>query len=268
MQANAKTQMTKATWLWDTPLIRASAADIVQFCKSNEINVIYLQINRDIQASDYASFIRLARGNGIEVHALDGRTTWGFTANRRSIDRSFDWLALYQSNVAADERFSGIHVDIEPYALPYWDKTGSDFVAQWQGNVRYIVQRAKDLRLPIAADIPFWLSGFMTPDGKETLSRWMMRHYGAVTILAYRDSAQGISNMAAAELTEAADLNIPATVGVETVHSLEGANITFFEEGRARMNEQLDEAASLLAEHGTFAGLAIHDYKAWRAMED
>lgn len=267
MQANAQSPMTKATWLWDTPLIRTSASDIVQFCKTNGINVIYLQINRDVRASDYASFIRLASASGIEVHALDGRTTWGFTANRPSIDRSFDWLAKYQNGAAADEKFAGIHVDIEPYALPYWDKTGSDFIAQWQDNVRYIVQRAKDLHLPIAADIPFWLSGYSTPDGKETLSRWMMRHYGAVTILAYRDTAEGISEMASAELTEAADLNIPATVGVETVHSPEGANITFYEEGRSRMNERLDQAVSLLAEHGTFAGIAIHDYKAWRAMK-
>lgn len=268
MQANAQTRMTKATWLWDTPLIRASAADIVQFCKSNQINVIYLQINRDVPTSDYASFIRLAGASGIEIHALDGRATWGFTANRPSIDRSFDWLARYQSKAAADERFTGVHVDIEPYALPYWSKTGSDYITQWQDNVRYIVQKSKDLQLPIAADIPFWLSGYKTPDGQETLSRWMMRHYGAVTILAYRDTAQGISDMASAELTEAADLNIPATVGVETLPSLEGGNITFFEEGRTLMNERLGQAASLLTEHGTFAGIAIHDYKAWRAMQD
>lgn len=266
VQANAQTPSTKATWLWETPLIRTSASDILAFCKANGVNVLYLQINRDVRPSEYAAFIRQAGAAGIAVHALDGRATWGFRANRPAIDRSFDWLAAYQAQAAEDAKFAGIHVDIEPYALPYWDKTGSDFIAQWQDNVRYIVQRAKEMGLPIAADIPFWLSNYTTSDGSETLSRWMMRKYGAVTVLAYRDSAQAIAAMANAELTEAADLNIPATVGVETSDSGESEYITFYAKSVSRMNEQLSAAVPLLAKHGTFAGIAIHDYKAWRAM--
>lgn len=268
MQANIRARMTKATWLWDTPLIRTSAVDVVLFCKSNGVNVIYLQIQRDIRLSDYAAFIRMAAWHGIEVHALDGRTTWGFAANRLSIDRSFDWLARYQCRVTEEEKFAGIHIDIEPYGLPYWERTGADYIVQWQDNVRYIAQKAEYLRLPIAADIPHWLGGYKTPDGEETLSRWMMRHYGAITILANRDPAQDLAEMVRACLAEAEELNVPATVGVDTMHSPEGANLAFYEEGRERMNEQLDQAAVRMAEFGSFAGIAIHDYKAWREMGD
>ncbi len=265
--ASAQTPFTKATWLWETPLIRTSSSDILTFCKENGVNVVYLQINRDVKPAEYAAFIRQAGERGIEVHALDGRASWGFEMNRPNIERSFDWLADYQKNAAEGEKFTGIHVDIEPYALPYWSKEGSTFIAQWQNNVRYIVDRAEELKLPIAADIPFWLCNYRTPDGSETLSRWMMRKYGAVTILAYRDSAQAIANMAAAQLSEAADLGIPAAIGVETINSPEGANITFYEEGRVKMSEQLAKASALMAKHGTFSGIAIHDYKSWKSMK-
>jgi hypothetical protein len=267
MPANAQTPYVKATWLWDTPLIRTSASDILAFCRENGVNTIYLQINRDVKPSEYASFIRQAGARGIAVHALDGRPSWGFEINRPAIESSFDWLSQYQSGAAEDEKFAGIHVDIEPYALPYWNKEGSTFIAQWQNNVRYMVQKAAELKLPIAADIPFWLCNYRTPDGTETLSRWMMRKYGAVTVLAYRDSAQAIANMAAAELSEAADLGIPATVGVETVAGMEGPQITFYGKGRAKMNEQLALADSLLQKHNSFAGIAIHDFQSWKAMK-
>ncbi|MBB6634849.1 hypothetical protein [Cohnella thailandensis] len=258
----------RATWLWDTPLIGSEAADILDFATGNGLNTIYLQINRDVKDDDYKSFIQAAGELGIEVHALDGRASWGFVKSRPNIDASLDWLRDYQESAAAEEKFKGIHVDIEPYSLPGWSSGGSDFIPQWQSNVRYIASRADQLELPVHADIPFWLYNYKTPEGNETLSRWMMRQYDGVTIMAYRDSAQTIAGAADKELEEAADLGVPAMIGVETLATAEGASITFYGEGRSYLSGQLRQAERLLSGRNAFSGFAIHEYGAWRAMKE
>ena len=50
----------KATWFWDTPQIQDSADDILNFAASQGVNVLYLQMNRDVRPEYYRAFIRQA----------------------------------------------------------------------------------------------------------------------------------------------------------------------------------------------------------------
>ncbi|MBB6733695.1 hypothetical protein [Cohnella zeiphila] len=258
---------SRSTWLWETPLIRSNASDVLAFAKNKGLNEIYLQINRDLKPADYQTFIKAAGEAGIKVDALDGRPSWGFAKSRPNIEAWLNWVNDYQENAAPDEKFAGIHVDIEPYATSAWSAGSPGFVEQWQNNVRYIEGRAREMKLPVHADLPFWLNGYRTPDGTETLSRWMMRHYDAVTILAYRDTAGAIAETADKELEEAADLGIPAMIGLETLPSKEAAWITFNGRSLSYLNEQIGQAETLLKDRNAFSGFAIHEFRAWQAMK-
>lgn len=268
IQTSQIEQHTKATWLWNTVIIRDQQEDILSFAASQKINVIYLQMNPDIRQEYYQQFIREAGLKGIQVHALHGAPAWALTSERAKLEYFMNWIAEYQVTVAPEERFTGIHVDIEPHVLKEWTTSYDSLIKQWQSNVRYLVEEAHKLELPITADIPFWLHKYSIPGESVTVSRWMMEQFDEVAIMAYRDQADNIYNVAAQELAEADDAGIRALVAVETSASSEGEFITFYEEGLKYMEEQLDIVESLARQHPSFSGIAIHEYRSLKQMTD
>lgn len=264
-QANAATNQ-KASWLWDTALIKKSGPDVLSFYKNQGVNVIYLQINRNINSLYYKDFIRQAGAIGIEVHALDGNSAWSLVAQRPKLTTMFKWIENYQATAGANEKFKGIHVDIEPYLLSQWTTNQKSLISQWQSNVLYMVQRANDLQLPIAADLPFWLNNFKVPDGTSTLSSWMIKQYDSVTLMSYRDTGTGVFNAAKAGLQEGAALGKKVFTGVETNNTPEGDTISFYEEGADYMNDELVKLVELAGTYSSFGGIAVHDYTGWKAL--
>jgi hypothetical protein len=256
----------KATWLWNTQLIATSPADVLQFAASQGVNLIYLQINRDLDAAVYHSFIAAAAAQGIAVQALDGDPSWALDSQRSQLQASLDWITSYQSTASADQRFSGIHIDIEPYLLREWRTKQNKVIRGWQQSVRLVSQTAHQLGISASADIPFWLHTLYTGDQQTTLSSWMMQQYDSITIMAYRDRADAILDVASAELAEGVTAGISVYVGVETNASAEGNGITFYEEGAAYMNQQLQTLNDTASTYSSYAGIAVHDYAGWSAF--
>lgn len=219
--AEAKSSQ-KATWFWETPLIKDSTPEILEFANSQGINVFYLQMNRDVRPEYYRDFIRKAGRQGIEVHVLGGAPNWALESERHRLETFIEWTAEYQAAAAPNERFTGIHVDIEPHVLGEWRTNYDSVVRQWQNNVRYLVDGARSLNLPIASDMTFWLHTYKLPDQSASLSSWMIQQFDQIVIMAYRDSAQQIYNLAAAELAEADKYGKEALIAVETKSSNEG----------------------------------------------
>ncbi|WP_246021567.1 hypothetical protein [Paenibacillus zeisoli] len=263
---NAATTTQKASWLWDTSLIKQSGSTVLTFYKNQGVNVIYLQINRKLNVSYYKNFIRQATAQGIEVHALDGNSTWALTSQRTQLTTVLKWIENYQATAATNEKFKGIHFDIEPYLLPDWSTNQKSIVSQWQSNVLYMVQRANEIKLPIAADLPFWLHTIKVPDGTATLSSWMLKQYNSVTLMSYRDTSDGIFNVAKVILQEGVDLGKKVFTGVETNNTSEGDIISFYEEGANYMNQELNNLVTLTSSYTSFAGVAVHDYLGWKTL--
>lgn len=258
----------KATWFWDTPQIKDSADDILGFAGSQGVNVLYLQMNRDVRPEYYRSFIRQAGVQGIEVHVLGGAPNWALESERHRLEMFIQWTAEYQASAAPNERFTGIHVDIEPHVLAEWKTNQSSVVKQWQASVRYLVDEAHKLNLPIGSDMTFWLHTYQLPDQSMSISRWMIKQFDQIVIMAYRDQADNIYNLAATELKEADELGKEALIAVETKSSNEGAYITFFEEGTSYMEGQLSKVCTKAEKHPSFSGFAIHDYRYWKELHD
>ncbi|GAB6928546.1 hypothetical protein JCM10914A_25290 [Paenibacillus sp. JCM 10914] len=265
--AEAKSSQ-KATWFWETPLIKDSTPEILEFANSQGINVFYLQMNRDVRPEYYRDFIRKAGRQGIEVHVLGGAPNWALESERHRLETFIEWTAEYQAAAAPNERFTGIHVDIEPHVLGEWRTNYDSVVRQWQNNVRYLVDGARSLNLPIASDMTFWLHTYKLPDQSASLSSWMIQQFDQIVIMAYRDSAQQIYNLAAAELAEADKYGKEALIAVETKSSNEGNYVTFYEEGTAFMEQELGKVNKLAAKHASFSGIAIHEYRAWKELHD
>ncbi|SMF91307.1 hypothetical protein SAMN05661091_5414 [Paenibacillus uliginis N3/975] len=258
----------KATWFWDTAMIKESSEDILSFASANGVNTFYLQMNRDVRPEYYKNFIRQATARGIEVHVLGGSPSWSLESERYRLEIFLDWTAAYQASAAPEERFTGVHIDIEPHVLGEWSTNRSSLIKQWQSNVRFLADGVRSLNLPITADIPFWLYTYNLPDDSMSMSRWIISKVDAVVVMAYRDQATNIYNLAIPEMDEATELGKKAIIAVETKSGGEGNFITFYEEGSSIMNEQLQQVDAMAAQHASYDGLAIHEYRAWKDLVD
>ncbi|WP_136606342.1 hypothetical protein [Paenibacillus dokdonensis] len=266
-EAKAQGYYQKATWLWNTERIRKNPQEVLSFLSQNQVNLVYLQINIDIPVSYYKSFIKESNELGIHVEALNGAPLWGLESERYKITNFLSWIQAYQNGAAAAEKFSGIHVDIEPHVLSQWKIDQEDVIRQWQSNVLYLRSEAEKLNLPLAADIPFWLGNYTAADGTTSLSRFMISQYDSVTIMSYRDTASAINSIAKKELEDATALGKQAFAAVETKPSNEGDFLTFYEEGAAYMNEQLVQLHELAKVNPSYAGIAIHDFDGWKDLK-
>lgn len=255
--------LQKATWLWNTALIVDSTADILQFASSQQITKIYLQINRDLDISQYQRFITAASAQHITVEALDGAPSWALDQDRHQLQDALQWVVSYQHASSSTEQFSGIHIDIEPYLLPNWAKEQATIIAQWQRSVQMITATAQSLHLSSSADIPFWLYTLRTPDDRSTLSQWMIEQYDSLTVMAYRDSGTAIYDVAQAQLSEADTAGKDMYIGVETNRSSEGEHVSFYGKGATALTTALGEVSTQASTHSSFAGVAVHDYAGW-----
>ncbi|WP_338753658.1 amidase [Bacillus sp. FJAT-52991] len=262
----------KATWLWDTAEIVSNKDQLLNFMKQNQVTDVYLQINKDIPASAYKAFIQQASVNDIKVHALDGAPSWVSSTGLASQKKFFDWVQDYQLHALPEEQFSGIHLDVEPYLYAGWKKKYQQTVQSYQSLLLEANQRAQQLGLPLAADIPFWFDSrfYDNQFGKGKLSDWVIAHTDSVTIMAYRDQAlgsNGIVKLVEDEINYAASINKKVSIGVETLASQEGEFISFYEEGQAAMWEQLQIVQSSYESLPSFDGFSIHSLQGWMNLQ-
>ncbi len=255
-----------STWVWNPWLLRNSSDDLLRFAASNKIATLYLQIDAEMDVSDYAAFIRRASAQNIRVYALDGAPRWALDSG--PTDAFLNWLTAYQASAETDQRFAGIHIDTEPYLLPEWNSDRAALLTSWKSHIETLLGGAKRLGLTAEADIPFWFDEHAMPGETGTLSAWLIRRFDSVTIMAYRDSADRIADVAKNELAEAAKAGKTLRIGVETNPSSETPQVTFYEEGSSYLNVQLAAVRNKLSANPAFAGFAVHDYEGWKKLRE
>lgn len=261
----------EATWVWNTYQIVYEKNEMLQFAKANGVNLIYLQILKDgdITLDQYRTFIREATQNGIQVHALDGGSEWVLAENRHHLTDLISWVKQYNLSSAINERFTGIHLDVEPYVLPDWSKNQDAIVKAWVDSVKMFITQARtaDSTLKLGSDIPAWLDYISIPNNGGKLSTFMISQYDHVTLMAYRDfarGANGVIEIVQSEITQANQLGKKVIVGVNVITDPEGDMVTFAEEGTAFMETQISQFYSALKVNASFAGHAVHDYTSWK----
>ncbi|MDF2678999.1 MAG: copper amine oxidase [Brevibacillus sp.] len=271
-QSNADhtAKLQRGTWIWDTTIIQTDRADILKFAQDNQLTTIYLQIDKDIPANVYQQFVRAARENQITVEALAGRPQWAFSDNQNQVKDFIIWVKLYNASVGSDERFDGLHFDIEPYLLPEWKTDHKRVVENWMNTIRFIEKETKGSGLKITLDIPFWLHLVKVPDSTYSMSAWVLEKVDSVVIMDYRNVALGNDGIVANANTivkEASTLKKKVLVAVETAPNSEGDFTSFYTSSIGTMNSELQIVKEKLSHFPSYAGFAIHDYKSWTDLD-
>ncbi len=258
--AQAGTGPTRAMWVWDT----STPAATVDLAVAQGVGQLYAavppRVGSSPQLAQLRELVQRASAAGIRVDALGGDPTW--------VDNQTWVVDNWLRPALATGLFTGVHVDIEPYSTTAWQTKRSSVVKAWLATLDTLRKAAGSS--PLEADIPFWLE--QVPANGSTLDREVIRRVAGVTVMAYRNHADGPDGtvaLAAAAVRAGADLGRPVRVGQETNDlgaDPTAVKQTFYGQTRSQMEQQLAAVTAAYAGSPSFAGLAIHDSTGYAAM--
>lgn len=266
----------KALWVWNTAEILPSVADqgaLEDFCLREGISDLYLQLPKEKGQSAYAGeitlrpdqwrrFLAALSSKGIRAHALDGFKDYALPEWHARVLATVDNVIRYNRSVEADERFAGIHYDIEPYLLPGFNGPRRELILTgYLELLEKMASRIKSSGLTFGVDIPFWydLPDELTGSSFRIEFRGSLKLPGEhvmdlvdyVDIMDYRTfayGADGIIALAEGELQYAAKAGKKVFVGVETNELPDEDLIEFTGEARQGVPEKAPPAGAVVLE--------------------
>lgn len=278
------TSATRALWVWG-----ASAA-IVGDAKAQDeffsfiaapggdaslrINRLYFfgdNLGISSNPAPVRAFLRRAHQSGIAVEFLTGDAAWALPGMGYNATARVDKVIAFNTG-AADERFDGIHFDIEPYLLAEWNSNRASVSANFVNILKESRAKitASGQSLSLAADIPTWYS-FTVPEIWQPITAADTPLSNA-TIMNYFDSkANFLFGYGGADVSGGIGPNLrasgalPLTFGAET--GVTDPGTTFFEEGHTALAETFAAAAQTYTNASNFGGLAIHHFDSLRSLK-
>lgn len=229
-----------AVWVWNTGeiLAQAGAAErLASFLVEHGFTDAYLQLPGVFtRATDVEAIATEAPGlwdlvgtlgeRGIVVHALDGAAELALPEHHDLVLRTVDNVARFNAAAQPQQRFAGIHYDIEPYLLDAFRGVRYEPVLRGYLRVLELVrERAGRHGLVFGVAIPFWFDS-MTLErdrqpgpGRPSIGQQVLDRVDVAVIMDYRTRAGGSDGTvahASAELHDAAGRGVDVWVALET----------------------------------------------------
>ena len=166
---------------------------------------------------------------------------------------------------------------MEPYENNQYTSNTNGVLERYQTFILKFKKQAVSSKLEFGIDIPFWFYGvnYNTKYGTGNVAEWLCENIKDISIMAYRETAykntvtgqDGIIEIAAAQMKLFNKYNVKGTIAVETGRLNDAISfVTFYEEGQAYMNQQLDLVYESYKNNPAFTGIAIHHFDSWMSM--
>ena len=244
--------LERSLWVWDTEAILAHHAEdsLLLFVRTNHFNNVYLGLPYDslqsaaaggvvLDKSALGPLVRTLSDAGATVQALTGDKDFVLPARRDFVRNTMQHIVEYNAAAAPEERFSGIHLDVEPYLLPgFTSPNQAWFISHFLDMVKDCAAIAHRGGMTLGADVPPWYDSanelthqYMRsgPDGRPFYQQ-LIDLLDETTLMDYRtsvDGDNGIVMLAVRELEYAERTGKRIIVGVET-HPLPDQTILTF----------------------------------------
>ncbi|WP_156911751.1 hypothetical protein [Salibacterium aidingense] len=263
----------KATWIWDLENLEENQEEAVSFLNNQGVNLVYLHIDlKNFNSDTFQSFIKRASDKNIEVYALGGDPNWALTKNQESLDTFVSTVKDYNRKAEVEEKFQGIHVDIEPYLLPEWKSDRENVVTQWINNLEHLKNQVKPgSELTISGDVPFWINQVKIPGKNKYVGDWMISTLDSITVMAYRDHTDGengIKGIVSPLVEQAANRSKSVVIAVNVIETDEGSHTTFHDNSLSYMKHELNSLDNRFSGHPGYGGVAVHDYHYWKSNQN
>jgi len=240
----AQRKLKKAILVWETEEILASRRQmrrLVTFVSAHGFTDVFLQIPRQPGAptritSEPRQVKRLRRllarlkERGIATHALDGDRSYARPERHQEVVEGVQSIARFNRAAAPNERFVGVHYDIEPYLLPgFGSARRGELLLDFLVGLELLAAAAREHGLEAGVDIPFWFDSRDQDTGRDmavelggTSARPfehiidMMDNIGIMDYRTRADGDDGVIAHARTELEYAAEKGKKVLIGLET----------------------------------------------------
>jgi hypothetical protein len=254
-------------WWWSSSLIQDPR--YFDFAVENHVTEIYLaRPESDIGdfGPEIEAFIEKAKGRGIRVYLLlgFGYITYEYPRLREALYLYKD----YQARVPENRRYDGIHLDIEFHAdHPEWNDEDKRPELLTEYLILITRLRAEIPETPMDIDIPAWFDQIVEYKGAaRPLYRFLIDTADRVCVMAYRDTAEAMYEIAGEEVAYARQTGKPIMLGAEAAKDPQWDHVSYAEEGRRYLYEQLELLKNIV--NYPKAGISIHHMEAWYALPD
>ncbi|SDD96398.1 hypothetical protein [Niabella drilacis] len=247
------------TWWWSVS--KKDWDTYLNFAQQNGVTEIYFYTT-DFSATT-SGFIQKATGKGIKIFLLAGDYQWIY--DRTGLISLMTKYTQYQNSVGSAQRFSGIHLDVEPHQDPQFQLQRATILQQYIDFVTWVCAQYKDAG-SIDFDIPFWLDDEVLYNGTQRrLYEAVISEATRVFIMSYRDTAAKMYDVSKEEIAFAVSQNKQIFLGAETASSKEGDQVTYYEEGKAYMYGEFQKLKTLCGNINY--GVSVHHIKSWYSLK-
>ena len=242
----------RAMWIYSDPDVvgdETARNELFAFVCNYPTSELFLQVRyNQLPDLSYQTnlriFLQQAHAAGIRVHALFGENHWALSENHhRAVARAEAIISFNNESAFADEKFDGLHLDVEPHLLPAYQQEESangdspdpdkwmvrlDILRQFLDMNRTVVE-AIDGQMSYGVDIPIrWHPNVNNPrpalanmqyDGSENYPTYhLMDKVKDVTMMAYTNNGDRIIRWTekAVEYAASPEVNARVYVGVQT----------------------------------------------------
>ncbi|KQY49425.1 hypothetical protein ASD14_15090 [Lysobacter sp. Root494] len=279
---------SRAVWTWERDSYAmlespAAAEAAFDFLRSKRVDTIYMYADafegRNLVADQpqrYRTFIAQAHARGFRVYALLGSAylhteRYILPGQRKEAAAMLKRVLDYNAGAAAEARFDGANLDIEPHLLDEWNDTNRenllrdflDVSAAWMA-----MKKESGQTLAIGPAMPFWFDGI--PVAWHGRTRPASEHfadlYDYVALMDYRDHADGRDGIiahAAKEMAYAEEIGKQVVIGLELTPN-ELKKVTFHHRHEADLEREMAATEEAYGKSRAFAGFALHHYRGYR----
>ena len=290
--------MQIGTWWWNLHGIWESVhntepGEAIDLLIQNNITNIYLdvsgmyddaQTDGDPKAATFSqvrSFIRTCNLFGISVSALTGASR---DTCKRWIDPErgypeikgfFDKIEFFNAFSEEDERFIGVHIDVEPHSISDFPTNRAFYFNRYIALMNYISERAHQSGLRVETDIcaNFLEEDVVSVNGKNVkLLDAIFDACDLIAVMAYRHSAERQMDFGTRHYIPYAEkYNTILMVGSETMPPCDDLtiddippSITYATVGWDKMVEEITKLQHiLLDETSATVGISVHHVHSW-----
>ena len=249
----------------------------LEFLKRHGVTEIYLffwpiDSPSNPSSNEVRAFVEQAKSMGMRVAGLAGDPIYMIPGSS-SFQSAMSRFNAYQNSCATDDqRFYALHLDVEPGAMPEF-KTNRQQAMQWYADflINKAVPAARAAKVDLELDVPPWYTDIVQDgEGQDiVLGDLTAKVADTIAVMSYRDTAAAMYSVAQQEIAFAQARGKRVVLGAET-YSTEGDEVSYLEEGRIYMSQELSKLRTLLGTRipsGRY-GVAIHHLRTWEALKD
>jgi hypothetical protein len=262
--------MAIATWSWRPESI-ADAGErsaLLKFAEQQGVSSVYVQLapeyERPEQLAPLIAFARAAAREGMQLIWVAGQPDWALASGHARALAAVARAERVGRRLTAAGAIAphAMLFDVEPYLLPAWKIEHAPVLADFQQLTAALHERCAHAGLELWLTLPYWFLGEI-PDASR---QWLLNADGLV-IMAYRNSADAVERAAREVLLETASAPRPLIIAIET-KCIEPAYVSFCGRAPGEFAHVVDDLRARFAGVSAIRGLAIHEYRAWRALSN